>query len=306
MAELFTTFGSIRADKLGFILPHEHVFVDFRTPDYPGYALTDTPGVLTLMVPEINKARAEGVTALIDCTPIGVGRRADIVKAVSLAAGFPLVIPTGVYREPNIPAWVHAASEPELTEWMHGELDSEIEETGFKAGWIKLSAGDDGMTECETKVLRAAARAAAATNAVIGSHTIRGRVVHQQLDVIEAAGHSAERFIWIHTHMEPNFELHLEVASRGAWLEYDGIGQDDQTDEYFIEHIQRVLDSGFTHQLLLSQDRGWFDPALPNGGTPKPYTYLSEYFLPQLKGAGVDAATIRQLTHANPFRAFAR
>jgi phosphotriesterase-related protein len=67
----------------------------------------------------------------------------------------------------------------------------------------------------------------------------------------------------------------------------------------------RLLDAGFGEQLLLSHDRGWYDPAQPGGGEPKPYTYLSEVFLPKLRSAGVDEATIRQLTEENPFRAFA-
>jgi phosphotriesterase-related protein len=57
---------------------------------------------------------------------------------------------------------------------------------------------------------------------------------------------------------------------------------------------------------MLSHDRGWYDPAQPGGGTPMPYTYINETFLPKLREAGVDEATIRQLTHANPFRAYAR
>ena len=36
------------------------------------------------------------------------------------------------------------------------------------------------------------------------------------------------------------------------------------------------------------------------------YTYLPDRFLPKLRAAGVDDAAIRQLTQANPFRAFAR
>jgi len=51
---------------------------------------------------------------------------------------------------------------------------------------------------------------------------------------------------------------------------------------------------------------GWYDPAKPRGGTPKPYTHLSEVFLPKLRAAGVNDATIVQLTHNNPFEAFAR
>ena len=32
MPSLITTLGPKRADELGMILPHEHVFVDLRTP----------------------------------------------------------------------------------------------------------------------------------------------------------------------------------------------------------------------------------------------------------------------------------
>jgi phosphotriesterase-related protein len=175
-----------------------------------------------------------------------------------------------------------------------------------QAGWIKLSAGDDGLTECETKALRAAAAAGAATNAVIGSHTIRGRVVRDQLKIVEEAGYSPERFIWIHTQAEPDFDLHLEIARRGAWIEYDAIGSDHVSDDTFLEHIQRVLDAGLGDHLLLSHDRGWYDPAQPGGGTPKSFTYLSETFLPKLRQAGVDEGTLHQLTHSNPFNAFSR
>ena len=306
MAQLITTLGPRGADELGLVLPHEHVFVDLRTWDQPGYAQAETTDVITLIAPEIARAQAAGVTALIECSTVGVGRRPDILKAVSEATGFPLVVPTGVYREPWIPDWIQVATEAELREWMTGELSDEIKPDGVKAGWIKLSAGDDGITECETKVLRAAAAAGIATNAVIGSHTIRGWVVRDQLKIIEEAGYSPERFIWIHTQAEPDFDLHLEIARRGAWIEYDAIGSDHVSDEYFLEHIQRVLDAGLGDHLLLSHDRGWYDPALPDGGTPKPFTYLSETFLPKLRQAGVDEPTIRQLTQSNPFRAFAR
>ena len=71
---------------------------------------------------------------------------------------------------------------------MRRELTERFDEADYKAGWIKLSAGDDGITPLEAKILRAAARAAVATNATIGSHTIKGRVVMDQLDIIEREG----------------------------------------------------------------------------------------------------------------------
>jgi phosphotriesterase-related protein len=288
------------------ILPHEHVFVDLRTWDQPGYAQADPADVIKLMAPEIEKVKAVGVTVIGECSAVGVGRRADILKAVSEATDFPLLAPTGIYREPWIPDWAHDASEEELREWLTGELTGEIEKSGVQAGWIKLSAGDDGLTACEIKILRAAVAASAATGAVIGSHTIQGRVVRDQLDIVEEMGHTPERFIWIHAQAEPDFDLNLEMGRRGAWISYDGIGSEDTDDGFYVERIQRMLDAGLGDRLMLSHDRGWYDPAQPGGGTPRPFTYISERFLPKLRAAGVDEETVRQLTHVNPFCAFAR
>jgi len=131
-------------------------------------------------------------------------------------------------------------------------------------------------------------------------------VALDQLDIIEEVGYTAERFIWIHAQAEPDFGLHLEMARRGVWIEYDAIGSEQLEDGFFVQLVQRMLDAGLDDRLLLSHDRGWYDPAQPGGGTPKPFTYISECFLPQLRAAGVEGATIHQLTHANPFRAFAR
>ena len=305
MAELITTLGPRSAGEIGKMLPHEHVFVDLRTWEKPGYATGNADAVVGLMAPEIERIKALGFTALVECSTVGVGRRADLDRAVSEATDFPILVPTGIYREPWVPPFGHEWSEDRLVDWMLSELDGEIEGSGVRAGWIKLSAGDDGLTATETKILRAAARAGAKTNAVIGSHTIKGRVVLEQLSIIEAAGYSPTRFISIHTQAEPDFSLHLEIARRGAFIEYDWIGVHG-SDESYVENINRVLDAGFGTQLLLSQDRGWYDPALPSGGTPKPYTYLSEVFLPKLAASGVDAKTIDMLTRENPFRAFAR
>lgn len=304
MKQLHTTLGPLGREALGMILPHEHVFVDLRTPDQPGYAEAEAADVVRLMAPEIERIKGLGVTALVECSTGGVGRRADLDLAVSRATNFPIVVPTGNYREPWIPEWVKTASESALEAWMLKELTERFDEADYKAGWIKLSAGDDGITPLEEKILRAAARAARATGAVIGSHTIKGRVVMDQLGIIEDEGYRAERFISIHTQAEPDFGLHRAVAARGAWIEYDHAGRAD--DDEVTGMIVRALDAGLGGQLLVSHDLGWFDPALPGGGTARPYTRLSEAILPRLRAAGVEEQTITLLVHDNPFNAFAR
>lgn len=302
---LITTQGALARDELGLILPHEHAFVDLGPPDENDWRDANPADVVDLIGPEIEAAMDAGVTALVECTPEGVGRRPDVDVAVSEATGLPIVLPTGIYQEPYVPEWAIEADEDDLRDWMIEELTESAGETGVRAAWIKVSASDDGMTDVEEKILRAAARAGAETGALIGSHTVDADVVHEQLDVVEAVGYDPERFVWIHAQAERDVERHLEVARRGAWIEYDWIG-DEPDDDYYVEAVQRLIDAGFEDRLLLSQDRGWYDASEPGGGDPDPYTYLPETFLPRLREAGIDEGTVRRLTRDNPFEAFAR
>lgn len=306
MKQLVTTLGNFTFDQIDLILPHEHIFVDLGPIEDENWKNADTNAVVVMMAPELERARDVGVSALVECTPLGVGRRVEVVKAVSEAANFPVVVPTGIYREPWVPQWAYDAPMEKIRNWMIAELTGEIEGSGVQAGWIKLSAGDNGITPVETKILRAAAQAGKETGAIIGSHTIKGMVVKNQLRIIEDEGYTPNRFIWIHTQAENNFDLQLEIARQGAWLEYDSIGGDWIPEETFLDNIPRLLDAGFGEQLLLSHDRGWYDPSQPGGGVAKPFTYLSEIFLSKLEQIGLDDATLDHLTHANPFHAFAR
>jgi phosphotriesterase-related protein len=304
VSKLITTLGTLDADELEMILPHEHIFVGMETGRPP--AQTDVEDVVALMAPEVEKAKDVGITALVACTPVGVGRYVAAVKAVSEETDFPIVVPTGIYREPWIPDWAHNAEEAALRDWMLGELQDEIEDTGVQAAWIKLSAGDEDMTETEAKILRAAGTAGRETHACIGSHTVAGRVVKDQLAVLEEVGYPLDRFIWIHAQNEDDFDVNVELARRGVWIEYDAIGSASFDDDFFIDRIRRMLDAGLGDRVLLSHDRGWYDPSKPGGGTPRPFTYISETFLPKLEEAGMDEETIRKMTVDNPFRAFAR
>ncbi|MBL7202229.1 MAG: esterase, partial [Anaerolineae bacterium] len=45
MTQLITTLGPKNADELGMILPHEHIFVDLRSQDAPGFGEADPEDV---------------------------------------------------------------------------------------------------------------------------------------------------------------------------------------------------------------------------------------------------------------------
>jgi len=299
-----TTEGPVVAEGLGIILPHEHIFTDLRGPTTPGYGQADAADVVRVMVPLLEETRQKGVGLLIECSSIGVGRNVSIIAQVAEASGLPVVVPTGVYGRANFAPPEHRnMSEDELTVLFINEIREGIDGTGIKAGFIKIATGNSPITALEEKFLRAAGRAARETGAAIASHTPRGSNASRQADILESIS-PAIRLIWVHAQNESNRSLHRQLAARGVFIEFDSLGWNPGQDSTLIAAIKELLAAGHGDRILLSHDAGWYRPGEPNGGTQKPYTYLADNFIPKLKNAGVDDATIRMITETNPIRAF--
>ncbi|MHC4167678.1 MAG: phosphotriesterase family protein, partial [Planctomycetota bacterium] len=154
------------------------------------------------------------------------------------------------------------------------------------------------------RILRAAGRAANETGAAIASHTPTGSNAIRQVDILRSISPTT-RFIWVHAQNESNRNIHRQVAARGGYIEFDNLGWNPGQDSAHIAAIEELLDAGYGDRILLSHDAGWYRPGVLSGGTQKPYTYLVDTFIPKLRSAGVDDATIRMITEINPVRAFA-
>ncbi len=308
MAILQTIKGPISTDSLGLMLPHEHLFVDLRGPFAPNYAEADPEAVAQLVKPYLDAIQAAGVTAFVDCAPVGVGRNIGILKYIAERTPIHIVAPTGVYKEGFIPTeWLDLSAEALAELWIH-DLTKGIDGTSIKAGFIKVALVDNGPTAIEARNLRAAAIASKATGAVIGSHTIGGRAARAEMDILEEAGQDLSRFIWIHAHTESDMSIHLEAARRGAWVEFDAIGANDALDQQMVDFTINLMEDGYAEQVLLSHDAGWYEVGSPNGvpknGGYRGYTALIETFIPALRARGATDADIHMLTVTNPARAF--
>ena len=126
----------------------------------------------------------------------------------------------------------------------------------------------------------------------------------RQVDILKSISPTI-RFIWVHAQNESNRDIHRQVASRGGFIEFDNLGWNPGQDSAHISAIKELIDAGYGDKILLSHDAGWYRPGVANGGSQKPYTYLTDTFVPKLKNAGLDDATIRMITEINPIRAFA-
>ncbi len=300
MKHIYTTAGALAFDDFGLALPHEHIFTE--TGEAPAWAYRDADAydVLRVMKPHLLKAKERGVTLICEATPEGVGRRADIVTKVARECGMPAALATGFYREPWIRSQTYDAGIDDLAAHITGELDGPIEGTDVRAGFIKLGTSDDGMTGCEEKLLRAACRAVKNTGAAICSHTVNGQVAQKALDILAEEGIEPSRFVWFHASAEQDYRMIRHVGGRGAYLSIDY--HPDTT----LALVQRLLDEGFAHKILMSMDSGWYNPRFADGGPVRGYTSMLDDLFPNLPSIGLDGQMLKTITHDNVFEAYAR
>ena len=305
---IHTIKGPIEIDALGLTLPHEHLFTDLRGPSVPDYARGEPSAVVKVVEPYLAEASAAGVTALVECSTVGVGRNLQVLLSLADATSIHIIAPTGVYRDAYIPETLREISEHDLAELWTTELTEGIEETSIRAGFIKLAMSDDGPTALEIRNLKAAVKASQNTGAVIASHTIGGKVARKEMDVLEEAGLDLQRFIWIHAQTEPDISILEEAARRGAYVELDSVGAPHQSQTELLETTIALIEAGFADHLLLSHDAGWYNPAhsdgLPEEGF-RGYTALARDFLPELLKRGINEEQVRLITVNNPAKAFA-
>ena len=303
-----TVTGDVPVDTLGLFLPHEHLFTDLRRPSAVGYAQGDPQQVARVVLPHLQAIERQGVTALVECSTMGVGRNIHVLRHLASLTPIKIIAPTGVYKEGFVPTELLDMSVEALAELWVRDLTVGIDGTSSRAGFIKVAVSDDGPTELEIRNLKAAVLASQQTGAVIASHTVGSEAARREMDVLTSAGLDLRRFIWVHA-QTGDYDAHVAATTSEAWVEFDSIGGGNQTDQTALfEAVFAMIVRGFAANLLLSHDAGWYDPSQPDG-EPKPngyrgYTALVDQFIPALKARGVSDDIIHAITVTNPARAF--
>jgi phosphotriesterase-related protein len=302
MATVMTVRGPIPASEWGPTLPHEHVMCDFVGAAETGSHRWNADVVCDRMRPSLQAARARGITGFVDCTPAFIGRDPKILRRLADEVDLHIVTNTGLYKEPFLPPYAFTDSVDQLAERWVREFEEGIEGTGIRPGFIKIAVNPGPLIEVQQRIVRAAARAHRRTGLTVASHTAHGGAALESLDLIEEEGMDPARFIVVHTDAEADRGSHLQIADRGAWVEYDGIGW--RRVEEHVELIAWFLQERGPDRLLLSHDAGWYWVGEPDGGTQHDFVTISDALLPALRDAGVSDAVLHQLLVENPARAF--
>jgi predicted metal-dependent phosphotriesterase family hydrolase len=307
---VLTVLGPVPAESLGVTDAHDHLFL--RTPALPGQDFDD----LDRSVAEVREAQATGLRTIVEMTPIGCGRRPDLMRALAIETGATVVAATGYHRDAHYPAghWVHDAPVAVLADRIVADIrdgmhpgdwaDPALPPDPARAGVIKAGASYQRISRAERRRLDAAAIGSRATGAAVLVHAEVGTCGHEIVDALEAGGVRPDRILLAHLDRNPDPELHAEIAARGVTLEYDTLGRIKyRPDSDLLDLIESMVAAGHGERIVLGLDLGMRDYFRAWEGGPG-MRYLMAVFVPRLRRRIGDEAVERILV-SNPARAFA-
>ena len=302
-----TVAGPIDPGRLGLTLMHEHVLVDFIGAAAASPSRYDADAVFARALPFLQQVKALGGATLVECTPAYLGRDARLLQRLAKASGLNIVSNTGYYganNDKHLPPHAFTEAAEQLAARWIREAEQGIEGTGIKPGFMKIGVDAGPLSDVDAKLVRAAAITHKATGLPIAIHTGNGVAALAEMAILEQAGVPLASFIWVHAHNEQDGTLHQQAASRGAWVEFDGLSPTSVD-----RHVALVLamrKAGRLDRVLVSHDAGWYHVGEPGGGEFRGFDTLFTAFVPALKAAGLGETEIRQLLVENPRRALTR
>ena len=297
-----TVTGPVGHDELGFVLPHEHVFIDL-VREYRGSGLLNDEH---LACQELGALKAAGGGTLVDLTPDEIGRDPAALRRVSEATGISIVMGCGHYRDPYLDRdWFDRTAVDAIADEIVRDITEGVRGTGVRAGIIgEIGADRRYISAAEERSFRAAARAHLKTGLTISTHAARWPVGLAQLKLLAEEGVDPGRVIVGHTDSVPIPGYHLALVEQGCYISFDSIGTGSSYDTHrAVDYVLDLVRAGFGSQILLSHDVCLRDHLRATGGCG--YAYLLTEFLPLLTAAGLDQEQVRAFVTDNPVAAIA-
>lgn len=304
MALVRTVLGDIDSSKLGYTLPHEHVFMDVA-----GHGNPDIEWCLyrwDQQLDMVKSFKADGGGTLVDANPHSAdGRDVARLYTMSVKTGVNILACTGIVKEKknfeNVQNIVNLDLDG-VTKFFVKEIEEGIDGTDIKAGWIKGASMYHYITPLQERCLRAGARASMITGVPMHTHTEIGTYCLEQIAIVESEGMDLTRFGLAHVDRNPDYWLHKKILEKGCYIIYDGPGKSKYyPDSIRVDLLRRLCDDGFGKQIMICNDMGKKSHHPQYGGGPG-WNWIKDNFLPRLLDEGFSQEQIDDFMIHNPAR----
>ncbi|MFC5752346.1 phosphotriesterase family protein [Actinomadura rugatobispora] len=303
---LRTVTGTIPISAItGPVLPHEHLQLDLRWPARPATLDSDPRRWLDEEKPvtrELAALRGEHDLGLVvDLTCTGMGRSAASLARIGAGARVAVVAGTGFFTQPFHPAYVKDADADALAERLLAEIGFGLDGTNALPGVIgEIGTWGETPTEDEERCLRAAAHAGRYSGLSVATY---GRAGLAQLEILTGAGLPPHRVAVGQQDLVDEPAAHRKIAEAGAYVSFGSLGLAAGRPEALATRVRNVmefLDGGHADRLLLSTGISRMTQISRYGGHG--FGFLFDTFVPALRAAGADEATLNRVLHDNPLR----
>lgn len=299
MKKVRTVLGDIAPEEMGFTYSHEHLWAN------PPATQKDRDLELThyaASVQELLAFKRAGGQTLVDASTLDYGRDASKLKRMAEETGVHVLATTGFNKHIYFPEWVANESIEQITERLVHDVKVGMDGTEAKAGFLKSGSWYQLIHPLEEKVTRAVARAQLITGAPVWLHTEAGTMGMEMLDILEEEGVDLTKVAVGHSDRNADPYYHLQLAKRGAYVQFDGPGKVKYyPDNIRVELIRNLIRNGFVNQLLISGDMGRQSYLHAYGGGPG-FEYIIKKFIPRLLDEGISQEDIDTIFVANPAR----
>ena len=334
-----TVLGPIAPEDLGPTSTHEHFLLDFtwvfKPPSEAGERFKAYQPVTmenlgwvsydpfrsydNLLTVDEDVATSEallfkraGGGAIVDTTPVGVGRDPLALARISRTTGINVVMGAGYYVHQVHPEGMDDWTEQDIAREIVGDITNGVGDTGVKAGIIGELGCSWPLADNERKVLRAGARAQRETGAPMTIHPGRNeRAPFEVLDVLADAGADLSRVIMCH--LDRTFfdeATLLDFAKRSCYLEYDFFGwevsyfsyaeTDMINDGQRLDYIKLLVDEGYAERVVIGHDMFGKHRLAKYGGHG--FAHILENIVPRMRQKGLSDDDVDAILVRNPAR----
>ena len=307
MVTINSVLGPIDSSEIGFTLMHEHI-VSTYSGLYQNYPQLISDNPLEHGVAAFEKAKAGGVTTILDASVVDLCRDVELMAEVSRRSGVNIIATSGWWLHESV--FLQNLTPDMLAAEFAREIEVGIGDSGVKSAILKSASDAPGVTAQGETMLRAIARAHHKTGAPIMIHSYpAGQVARQQLAILFEERVEPKRIKIDHSNDTTDVDYLVWILEQGCYIGFDRYPGYPVTHQERTKTLKALIDLGWADRICPSHDHiptssNWLDPkrsawaaALHN---PHGFLFMQEVVFSQLREMGVSEEIIDGLCVNGP------
>jgi phosphotriesterase-related protein len=309
-----TVLGDIAPADMGVTYAHEHLVIVGGKPVEisPDFLLAD----VDRLTAELLDAAGAGLRTAVDAMPADCGRDPAKLAELSRRSGVQIVAATGLHKEGFYGPWHWSlrATEDELADLFVADIDVGIDahdysgplvnRTPYRAGIVKIAGSQDGPSDRDVPIFRAAAAAHRRTGVPIHTHCEAGTGALEQIRLLTDAGVPVDRISLSHVDKVQDRGYHRELLATGAYSVYDQAFRWGDRANGTLDLLEAAVADGRAGQVMLGMDAARQGYYRAFGGAPG-LSYLLTSFSDEMDARGIGPELRHRFFVDNPARAYA-